>query len=345
MNWKLAISALTLGLVFVGTAGSVTGCAADATEAGDEGDSEEAAATADELSSNANRLVGAYLGSGGSMRPPTFQGLVLERNGTFFADVDTGIRCIVAPCPSHVRLEGKFSATRNYVRLDPAAGQQAHSFHGRYRYTLTGNKLSLSRTGQNWSGWNNSLEKKSSYCAEAVDCGGQELIHPMCVGSWTCSEQRSCGWKCGIPTPVNAVWPADAKTLVAQTSGGGFTPPPPPGSNCNIGAAKYSLDIATKKLAYSQCKFVDWNTPLTTVSGNKTLTAAQVAKVDAAMDTVAITTETICGADKPLLTITVSSPSQGTKTFKDSFYSCDGNGPYVDNIDEVFRAFREIVGE
>jgi hypothetical protein len=145
--------------------------------------------------------------------------------------------------------------------------------------------------------------------------------------------------------PVTAVWPADAKTLVAQTNGGGFTPPPPPGSNCNIGAAKYSLDIATKKLAYSQCKFVDWNTPLTTVSGNKTLTAAQVAKVDAAMDNVAITTETICGADKPLLTITVSSPSQGTKTFKDSFYSCDGNGPYVDNIDGVFGAFRDIVGE
>src|SRR5687767_282744 len=126
MNWKLGLSAFALGFAVVGSA-SLTGCAADATEAGDEGDAEEAATTQEELNANANRLVGAYLGSGGSMRPPTFQGLVLERDGQFFADIDTGIRCVRAPCPSHVRLTGKFSATRNYVRLDPAAGEQAHS--------------------------------------------------------------------------------------------------------------------------------------------------------------------------------------------------------------------------
>src|SRR5688572_12458590 len=113
MNWKLAFSALALGLASL----AAPGCAADADPV-DDADAEEAAASEDELNAAQRNLVGAYHHTSGAMRPPTFQGLVFNADGTYFADVDTGIRCVRAPCPSHVRLAGRFTATRSYVRLN-----------------------------------------------------------------------------------------------------------------------------------------------------------------------------------------------------------------------------------
>lgn len=350
MNWKLAASLLALGCASL----AAPGCAADA-DSLDDADAEEAAASADEINAAQAKLVGAFHGAGGSMRPPTFQGLVFNTDGSFFADVDTGIRCITTPCPSHVRLAGRYSATRSYVRLTAAdpKGAESSDFYGRYRYSLVGDKLSLTRRGSAWNGWANDLEKETSYCGQPDDCWGQNLIHPMCMGGWVCGgginnqSANQCGWKCGFeppPPPASDIWPADASKLVAQSPGGGFTPPAPPGSTCTIGAAKYSLDIATKALTFETCKFVDWQTPLTKQSGSKTLTAAEMAKVHDAMSALTIAQEQICGADKPYLSVTVESPSQGERTFEDSFYSCNGNGPFVDNIDGVFGAFRQIAG-
>jgi hypothetical protein len=340
MNWKLVASVALIGSAFLAVPGCAVDAASDSSE--QEGDSEETAATADELTANAQRLVGAFhFANGGSMRPPTFEGLVFQQNGVFFADIDTGIRCVVAPCPSNVRLLGKFTATKSYVRLNPVAGEPAHAFHGRYKYTLVNDKLTLTRTGSSWNNWKGVLEKEFSYCAQPTDCDGQGLIHVMCVGSWTCSEERSCGYKCGVPTPTNVIWPADKKTLVAETPGGGFTPPPPPGSTCAIGKAKYTLDIASRKLAWEECDWNGNNTPLHLVTGTTTLTTAEMATVNAAMNDVTLSAGDICGADKPMLTIKVTSPSQGTKTYTDSFYSCmGGNRTYVDNIDGVFGALR-----
>lgn len=333
------VVAMVLTATFGVLCSVATGCAGDAA---DEGDSEEAAATQDELNSNATRLVGAYAISSESMRPPNFEGIVLQRDGSFFADVDTGIRCVRSPCPSQVRLSGKFTATKNYLRLIPAAGEQSPHY-GRYRYTLsTDGLLSLSRPNAGSAGWSNTLDKSPSYCQAAEDCGGQGLVHPMCVGQWTCSEARTCGYQCGGPA-MNAIWPDDAKRVVAESSGGGFVQGQPSGSTCAIGAQKFVLDLSSRKLSYSECELVNSQTSLTMVSREKTLTAAQMAKVDAAMDQVTFSTRQNCGADKPLLTITVTSPSQGEKTFKDSFNACTGDGPFIDHIDEVFEAFYDIV--
>jgi hypothetical protein len=142
------------------------------------------------------------------------------------------------------------------------------------------------------------------------------------------------------------VWPSDAQTLVAQTSGGGglFDPAPPTGSTCRYGAQKYTLDVATKKVAWEVCEVVDDDTPFTTKSGTTMLTTKQLAFVSAAMGNVTLSASTICGNDKPLLSITVTSPSQGVQTFKDSFYACKGgSAPYVDNISDVFDAFRDVL--
>ncbi|MDB4997468.1 MAG: hypothetical protein JWM74_4900 [Myxococcaceae bacterium] len=335
MNWKFAVTALALGCASLGA----PGCSADAGTEGDEMDD----ASQDELRASAAHLVGAYhAGTSAGARPPTFDGLVLNADGSFFADVDTGIRCIMAPCPSNVRLTGKFSATKALLRLLPAKGEQTESFHGTYSYAFTGKKLSLTRTGTNWKNWSNDLTKGTSYCSEASDCDAQGIIHPMCVGSFTCGSSNACAYRCGI-VPVPAVYPTDASKVVAHNAGGGFTPPPPAGSDCAVGASTYTLDRASKKVVWEQCELIDWQTPLKMKSGTTTLTAKEMATVEAALNGLTISHAQMCGADKPYETIAITSTSQGTKKYTDSFYSCDGKGPYVDNIGAVFSAFRDAV--
>ncbi len=144
---------------------------------------------------------------------------------------------------------------------------------------------------------------------------------------------------------LRAVWPTDATTLIAETNGGGFTPTPPAGSTCTFGMAKYTLDVKKASLAWKECEFINWNTPLTPKSGTLALGAAAMEAIAAAASEVQVSSSTICGTDKPLLTMTVKSPSQGTTTYKDSFYACSGDGPFVDNIGAVFGAFRKAVAE
>jgi hypothetical protein len=335
MNFKLATAAIFLASAFA----TLPGCAADAPQ--DEADQEEAAASEDELSSNAQRFVGAFHGEG-SVRPPSFEGLVFKLDGTFFGDVDTGIRCIQAPCPSNVHLEGRYTSTKNYLRLSPKSGP-ANGFYGRYKVAFAGDNFTLTSTSIG-AGWSNTLSKEISYCAQPSDCAGQGLIHPMCVGSWTCgvSKANACGYKCGIVTPpANAIWPASATKLVAETAGGGFTPPPPAGSTCALGRRKYTLDRATRALAWETCNWTSDGSPLHLKTGTTTITVAELAAVNAAMNHLTLATGDLCGADKPLLQIKVTTPA-GEKTYSDSFYSCNGgNRTYVDGIDGVFGALSD----
>ena len=140
---------------------------------------------------------------------------------------------------------------------------------------------------------------------------------------------------------VDPIWPADAQKLVADSPGGGFTPMPPAGSACAYGAQKYSVDIATKAFTFERCTPGANNTdPLVLVKGGRTLTAGEYATVDAAMKKLTPPKNpALCGADKGVYTVTVTSP-RGDATFYDSFYACNGGGKtYVDNIDGVFEAF------
>lgn len=336
MNFKLAVSAFALASAFA----ALQGCSAEVPQ--DAADAEETEASVDELSANAQRLVGAYHGAG-STRPPSFEGLVFKLDGTFFGDVDTGIRCFRAPCPSNVHLEGRYSATKSYLRLSPASGAAASSFYGRYRYTLsTKGKLSIS-SATIGAGWSNDLDKELSYCAQPSDCGGQGLIHPFCVGDWTCGDgaANTCGYQCGaVHPPASMIWPASATNVVAESPGGGFRPPSPPGSTCTVGHEKFSLDRASRVVTFETCDFAAGTAPLHLKTGTKTITVAALAKVEQAMNGVKISTEDMCGADKPFLSITVTTPA-GAKTYTDSFYKCQGgNRTYVDNIDAVFGALR-----
>ncbi|MBX3234409.1 MAG: hypothetical protein KIT84_13315 [Labilithrix sp.] len=125
-----------------------------------------------------------------------FEGAVFRHDGTFFADVSTGIVCITTPCPTSVRIDGTYHVVGHSLVL--ASNGPVETIGGDYftRYELTRSGDALTIEGD---GFSNTLELQNSYCAEPVDCEGQGLIHPMCVGGWTCSEQRSCGYSCGIP--------------------------------------------------------------------------------------------------------------------------------------------------
>lgn len=139
-----------------------------------------------------------------------------------------------------------------------------------------------------------------------------------------------------------AIWPSDATKLVAKISGG-FMPPPPPGSTCSNGA-QYTLDRASRELSWQTCEFNGSN-PRHLVPGSATLTRAQVATIEAALGGLEITTEEICGADKPFEVLTVSTPA-GDKRYVDSFYACRGGSDvYVDNIGAVFGALRDAISE
>lgn len=332
MNLKLIATTLAFGTL----AALIPACAADSQS--NEPETEEAATSEDALHKYSGGLVGAYHGDFASV-PPSFEGIVFREDGSFFADVNTGILCVMAPCPTTARLEGRYYATRNYLKL---YGKSADGFgddsYGWYRYIKQDDKLSLWRP---WSKtkWQQSLAKELSYCAQPTDCNTQMLIAPACVGQWSC-EKNSCAWDCGIPTQT--VWPSDATKVVANSPGGGFTPPPPPGSSCAFGAQKFSLDIQSGKLDWETCEFVDWSSPMTLQKGSRTLSTAEIDTIKLAGMKLELAKEKICGADKPWMDVTITSKSQGEQTYADSFYSCNGGGQkYVDNIDAIFGAMRD----
>lgn len=187
------------------------GCASRSDDSSDE----DLAAESDALHSKVyDTLKGAYVG-GPSIELAGlrhFEGLVLTKEPAdgygykFWADVDTGIVCVMAPCPTHERIEGRWLAGSSYLFLLKAKGQQpgvADEFFGAYRYTASGSDLSLThlRTKDG-----HQLVKRDSYCKEASDCDDQGIIHPMgvgiqCVGHFTCGQDRTCGYTCENPNP------------------------------------------------------------------------------------------------------------------------------------------------
>jgi hypothetical protein len=161
---------------------------------------DETGVSTDELSNRAwESIAGAWVASSG-----TFQGLVITRTPEgqgrhFFADVDTGIRCITTPCPSQAHLEGRVTAgSRNLTLRHPdRPSAESAPFYGTYAYTLSGSTLTLSQGGRVVA----RLRKATSYCSDADQCAEQGLITPRCVGRFEC-ESNACAYRCGTPAPV-----------------------------------------------------------------------------------------------------------------------------------------------
>ena len=129
------------------------------------------------------------------------------------------------------------------------------------------------------------------------------------------------------------IWSSDATKAVVEDTGGGFVAPPPTGSECGYGVGAYTFTVADDKLVWHVC---DTNqTPFKYVDGARVLNAGERMMLVDALESVVIATRTLCGADKSIRLLTVTRPS-GPVTYRDSFYSCQGQGIYVDGIDAVF---------
>lgn len=183
---------------FVMVAALAVGCVGGGDNALDESD-----VATDALSvAGWNALTGAWVGTTGS-----FHGLVITRTVEgqgrhFFADVDTGIRCITAPCPSSAHLEGRVTAgTVNLtLRYPDRPSTQTAPFYGTYAYTINGSTLTLAQGGRIVA----RLRKATSYCTEADQCAEEGLITPHCAPGGFACESNECHFHCGVTHPTCA---------------------------------------------------------------------------------------------------------------------------------------------
>lgn len=164
---------------------AAVGCAADTNEDTD-GD---VAAEGDEITAAGRALIGSYKDDSGSFRTLVLTAEAVGQANKFSADVDTGIRCVRAPCPSAEHIEGTFTAGSKTITLKSTTASQ-HSKHllGTYNYLVQGSKLSLIR--KNFS---QSLAKEG--CAglpDASACSANPACQPK-FGPSACSpDGRIC---------------------------------------------------------------------------------------------------------------------------------------------------------
>lgn len=143
------------------------------------------------------------------------------------------------------------------------------------------------------------------------------------------------------PAPGETVWTASVRTLVIASPGGGLVAPPP-GSRCTSGAAEHTLEVTTLRLDSVTCE--GSGGPLQQVERSRTLTAAEMAELEPALQRLEVVDEDLCGADKPAITLKVTTAS-GTREYRDSFYSCvEDPRPTVASsaLDEVLHRLNEL---
>ncbi len=180
-----------IGFAVVVMAGSLAaGCLGDAASSAAGTD-----VAVEEIGSRAwESLQGAWVGASGPFQGLVFTSTPENAGHHFFADADTGIRCIRAPCPSSVRVEGRYTAGSRTVTLaspDRASAQTA-PFYGAYAYTLQGAHLTLSQSGHVVA----RLTRAGSYCAAEDDCPEQRLPVRHCAGGHFACEASACQWQC-----------------------------------------------------------------------------------------------------------------------------------------------------
>jgi len=131
---------LALALVLAATSG--VGCAAATTEG------EDVETDLADLSTAGAALIGSYEGGA------TFQSLELTKTkagsaNVFTAEIDTGVRCVAAPCPqARLHMEGTFTAGATTITFKTSTlGPVAAKAAGRYRYEVDGATLRLTRGG------------------------------------------------------------------------------------------------------------------------------------------------------------------------------------------------------
>ena len=100
--------------------------------------------------------------------------------------------------------------------------------------------------------------------------------------------------------------------LILEISGG-YGPEP-----CSNGDDHYEVTQATKQLGWTGCDY--GKTPSEPITGERTLSDAELDSVNDAFHGIALSTAKSCGADAPLITLDVTT-HQGVERYVDDFYS------------------------
>ncbi len=158
------------------------------------------------------------------------------------------------------------------------------------------------------------------------------------------AAMASCGDLDGERPNDGSVWPSNASKLVARDEGGGFVGPySPPGSDCVLSEATYTLMVGTRILASAQCEAAGAGAPLHLRFTTRTISSEELCRVSHAMRGLILSDRAVCGADKPFLSVAVSTFARTTTTYRDEVNSCQtGNDPYVRNIDAVFEVLQAL---
>lgn len=157
-------------------------------------------------------------------------------------------------------------------------------------------------------------------------------------------HDASAGCASATPTTTtgDSVWSSCVTVLTADDEGGGFVPTPPPGSTCASGAAHYEYDVDAAAIHWSRCRQgATAKDPYTTVSGVYGVSASDAKAIASAAANVRVSSLQSCGADKPLLTLSVTTPA-GEQTYEDEFYACNTNKVAVSNLDELLATFDKL---
>lgn len=119
-----------------------------------------------------------------------------------------------------------------------------------------------------------------------------------------------------------SVWNSSVNLLVAQNLGGGFTPQPPPGSTCLVGAKKFTLTVATRKLDWVRC-VGDGKTAYVEMTGSRGLSETEFKNLGPLLENLRVVAPTGgCIADAAMLTVSVRTPL-GAQDYVDDGFQCE----------------------
>lgn len=134
------------------------------------------------------------------------------------------------------------------------------------------------------------------------------------------------------PITPPPIWPADATRLEVSTTGDP-TKLSAKGSTCKAGAARYTLDVATRQLGWEVCDR-RVTQPQQLATGARTLTDAELAEVFAALAALDHTDPYTCTKDLSPMRLVVTAPA-GARTYDDAQPICPAYGVYAHLLDVV----------
>src|SRR5262245_46402138 len=143
----------------------------------------------------------------------------------------------------------------------------------------------------------------------------------------------------------DSVWSSSVSRLVLKSSGGFLAPSQPP-ADCPRQGVEYTLVVAGRSLSAWRCTPGPADPhPLMRTDVSRTLSDAEFDGLVAKLEGLRVVSVDTCGADKPEVTVTVTT-SSGTTEYGDSFYSCidSDDRPKIETstLDAAASAFGQL---